>query len=149
MGKGCGASCVRLGMRTLACLTMALALLSGCLQAQAAETTLPGSLEQASSHGPRHQVDESDEAPSAVLSGDPVAGKAPLAVRLTLAGSDPEGRALTWALDLDGDAAPDVNGSSLPATVDHTFDAGSHTVRLAVDDGNRVTLTSLEIVAEA
>ena len=91
----------------------------------------------------------SDEAPTALLGADPVAGKAPLGVNLSLAGTDPEGKPLHWALDLDGDGTADRMGTSLPSTVSHDFAVGTHLVQLAVDDGNRITVTYLEITAEA
>lgn len=122
-------------------------LAAGCMgdpQAEQPAVTGP-STSDAPSASP---VDPANGAPTAFLAADPVIGKAPLDVHLSLAGSDPEGDALRWAVDFDGDGTPDQSGSDLPVRLSHRFPAGTHTVQLAVHDGNRAIATSLDITAE-
>ena len=75
-----------------------------------------------------------NQAPTVLVAADPAGGTAPLAVRLTAAGSDPDGDALsyTWSFGDGGQAG----GSQ----VTHTFAAaGSYTVTVTVRDAGGAT----------
>jgi PKD repeat protein len=74
-----------------------------------------------------------NQPPTAVVSATPTSGSAPLTVNFTSTGSrDPEGGALTYAWDLDGDGAYD-DGTGATATYTYTTQ-GSYTARLRVTD---------------
>ena len=71
--------------------------------------------------------------PTAVAVAEPPSGPAPLAVTFDARGSsDPDGDALAFSWDLDGDGA---FGDSTSATPARTYAAGTHTVRVRVTDG--------------
>lgn len=84
-------------------------------------------------------------APSAVLAASVVTGAAPLAVLFNITGSDPDGDALTWTLDVDGNGTADYDGTDLPSEVNHTFTAGLHVVNLTVSDGTDTALASVTV----
>lgn len=86
----------------------------------------------------------SNQLPSARLLASVGNGTAPLAVAFLLEGSDPDGDALSWTLDLgDGNA---TQGTSLPSNVTHAFAApGNFTVALDVMDGNATSRSHLVI----
>lgn len=84
-------------------------------------------------------------APGATLEASPVTGQAPLAVTFTANGSDPDGDPLAWSLDVDGDGVADAEGDALPATYEHTFDAGSYVANLTVSDGSESATASIAI----
>ncbi|WP_336922230.1 PQQ-dependent sugar dehydrogenase [Aquipuribacter sp. SD81] len=74
-----------------------------------------------------------NKSPTAVISADPIsASEAPLTVNFDGTGSsDPEGGALTYEWDFDGDGTFDATG----ATVEHTYtELAAYTVRLRVTD---------------
>ncbi|WP_062288779.1 PQQ-dependent sugar dehydrogenase [Demequina phytophila] len=86
-----------------------------------------------------------NKSPTAVISADPDSSSdAPLTVTLDGSGStDPEGEALTYEWDVDGDGAFDDTGVSVTATYD---ELGQYTVRLRVTDPEgRTGLTSRAI----
>jgi uncharacterized repeat protein (TIGR01451 family) len=89
-----------------------------------------------------------NQPPTAVASGQPTSGSAPLTVAFSGAGSsDPEGGALSYAWDLDGDGAFDdatVVGPSWTYTSPGTF-----TVRLRVTDVGGATGDSAPITISA
>lgn len=85
-----------------------------------------------------------NRAPTAGLAPSSTTGKGPLTVNFTLTGSDPDGDALTWTLDL-GDGSDDATGSSLPANVGHIYAPGNYTVRLEVSDGRRSTTAAATV----
>jgi PKD repeat protein len=88
---------------------------------------------------------QSNMAPSAVALMDAAFGLSPLSVEFDADGSsDPEGTALSFAWDFDGDNVPD----SRSAQAGYTFTApGSHTVRLTVEDALGLSASdTLEIV---
>jgi PKD repeat protein len=88
-----------------------------------------------------------NRAPVAQLGSNVTSGSAPLQVRFTLAGTDPDGDALTYTLDL-GDGAAAKTGS-LPATVNHTFAVGNYTIELTVSDGKLADNATVSIAALA
>lgn len=71
--------------------------------------------------------------PTASVSASPTAGVAPLAVTLDgTSSSDPDGDALTYEWDFDGNGTTDAS----TATANHTYTAdGTYTARLTVRDG--------------
>jgi PKD repeat protein/glucose/arabinose dehydrogenase len=74
-----------------------------------------------------------NQPPTAVATATPTSGSAPLTVNFNgSASSDPEGGALTYAWDLDGDGAFD-DGAAATATYTYTTQ-GSHTATLRVTD---------------
>jgi glucose/arabinose dehydrogenase/PKD repeat protein len=81
-----------------------------------------------------------NRAPVAVATANPTTGPAPLTVAFDGRGSsDPDGQALTYAWDLDGDGAYDDSTSATPSwTYTQT---GTVTARLRVDDGHGGTGT--------
>jgi hypothetical protein len=81
--------------------------------------------------GTVRRVAADNSAPTARIAADPTSGTAPLTVAFDgRASSDPEGAALTYAWDLDGDGAYDDSTSSTPS---FTYSAaGAVTVRLGV-----------------
>lgn len=84
--------------------------------------------------------DRVDRAPAATATADPTTGVAPLSVSLDASGSsDPDGDALSYAWDLDGDGQfDDATGVSPRAT----FGRGTHVVSVRVDDGHGRTATA-------
>ncbi len=82
----------------------------------------------------------SNSAPTARITADKLSGTAPLAVTFDARTStDPEGDALTYAWDLDGDGQYD---DSTSATPQRTFAAGTHAVGLRVQDPGGLTSTA-------
>jgi glucose/arabinose dehydrogenase/type 1 glutamine amidotransferase len=72
-----------------------------------------------------------ERAPVAKASAQPSSGTAPLTVRFTNSSTDPDGQALTYAWDFDGDGRTD----STEASPTHTFTTnGTHLARLIVTD---------------
>jgi glucose/arabinose dehydrogenase len=79
-------------------------------------------------------VSSTNRPPTAVASATPTAGSAPLTVAFDGTGSsDPDGDALIYAWDLDGDGAHD--DSSSPQTAYTYTDQGTYTASLQVSDG--------------
>jgi PKD repeat protein len=75
-----------------------------------------------------------NRAPTAVVTSSVTSGVAPLTVAFDGRGStDPDGHALTYAWDLDGDGQLDDSTAAQPS---HTYAAGSYTVTLQVSDGH-------------
>jgi PKD repeat protein len=89
------------------------------------------SLWDANVYGPD---DTANRSPTARATATPTSGEAPLAVSFDGTGSsDPDGDALTYAWDLDGDGAHDDASTAKPSW---TYTAtGSHTAGLRVSDG--------------
>src|SRR5262245_3197207 len=82
-----------------------------------------------------------NQPPVASVSATPISGPAPLTVSFNGTGSsDPEGSALTFAWDLDGDGAFD-DGSSATASFTYTT-PGSYTATLRVTDTGGATDTA-------
>ena len=86
-----------------------------------------------------------NQAPTAVIQAVPTSGAAPLTVQFNGSGSsDPEGSALTYAWDLDGDAAFD---DATGVTPSWTYqDPGNVTVRLRVTDALLASGTTTQTI---
>ena len=91
----------------------------------------------------------SNQAPTAVATGSPLAGPLPLQVTFDgTASTDPDaGDILTYAWDLDGDGAFDDSAAASPQ---HTYTtAGTYQVRLRVTDPGGLQSTSDPITVDA
>ena len=87
-----------------------------------------------------------NEPPTATLNGSVSNGSAPLEVVFTIEGEDPEGAALTWALDFDFDDIADESGDELPANVTHVFELpGEYVATLTVSDGELEGTASFDV----
>ncbi|HLF16769.1 MAG TPA: PKD domain-containing protein [Candidatus Thermoplasmatota archaeon] len=110
---------------------------TGTTTAGSTSTTLASTATSGASDAPTTSEAPVDEnrAPEASLVASVALGMAPLTVNFTLDGSDPDGDALTWTLDLDGDGAADAEGDTLPAEHEAVFaEPGLFNVTLAVND---------------
>jgi glucose/arabinose dehydrogenase len=86
-----------------------------------------------------------DQPPTAVATANPTSGTAPLTVQFTGSGStDPEGGALTYAWDLDGDGAYDDSTAANPSYTYLT--QASVTARLRVTDPGGQTGTASVVI---
>lgn len=92
-----------------------------------------------------------NQPPVAELAADTTSGTVPLNVTFSLGGSDPDGDALDWTLDADGDGTAEENGTGLPATFKFTYTAaGNFTANFTVTDGKAsASKTAVVSVAEA
>jgi cytochrome c len=82
-----------------------------------------------------------NQAPTVAAAGDPTAGKPPLAVQFSAAGSDPDGDSLTYAWDF-GDG-----GKSFVQNPSHTYTAaGTYTATVTVSDSRGGTATDTVVV---
>lgn len=86
-------------------------------------------------------------APSLQFDANVTSGAAPLLVNFTIAGSDPDGDDLTWALDADGDGTVDAEGDTLPGSFEFAFDAGNFTAVATLTDGADTVNRTLNITA--
>lgn len=78
-----------------------------------------------------------DRPPQGSIAASVVKGGVPLAVDFTLDGNDPDGRAVTWTLDVDGDGSADRQGDKLPTVANHTYTtAGVFNVTFRISDGS-------------
>jgi hypothetical protein len=117
--------------------TLALFLLAGCAGSSADDP------EDAGGDGPLGSDASGNSTtprinlrPLPTLDASVVQGAPPLTVDFALGGADPDDDPLNWTLDLQGDAAPDHNGTALPANVTHVFEtAGSFNVTFTLSDG--------------
>jgi uncharacterized repeat protein (TIGR01451 family) len=89
-----------------------------------------------------------NQPPSAVASGSPTDGPAPLTVAFDGSGSsDPEGGPLTYAWDLDGDGAFDDSTAVSPS---HTYtQPGTYNAKLRVTDAQTQSATSAPVTISA
>jgi glucose/arabinose dehydrogenase len=86
-----------------------------------------------------------NQPPNAVATANPTSGNAPLTVQFTGSGStDPEGGALTYAWDLDGDGAYDDSTAANPSYTYLT--QASVTARLRVTDTGGLTGTASVVI---
>jgi PKD repeat protein len=82
--------------------------------------------------------------PNAVATASPTSGSAPLTVRFNGSGSsDPDGDAISYAWDLDGDGAYDDSTAANPSFTYST--AGTYTTRLRVTDARGASSLSTPI----
>ncbi len=139
--------------------------LSGCAESTDAEESsdavpqsepgVEGSSPQAAEPGaaPGSQVSEAPsngsipQPPVAELHASVLEGTAPLTVVFGLNGTDADGDALSWSLDIDSDGLAEYEGSALPSSAEHTFDAGGYAVTLSVTDGTHVVNVTTNITA--
>ena len=92
-------------------------------------------------------TDAGNQAPTATLEANVTSGSIPLDVSFTLAGSDPEGDAITAQLKV---GAADPVPVTVPGSHRHTFEAvGNYTIILTVSDGNATATDELVIEAKA
>jgi PKD repeat protein len=90
----------------------------------------------------------SNNPPNAVATGSPTTGPVPLTVNFDGSGSsDPDGDAITYAWDLDGDGAYDDSTAQKPSFTYNT--AGTYTVRLRVTDSKSASSVSSPITINA
>jgi glucose/arabinose dehydrogenase len=87
-----------------------------------------------------------NSAPTARIGATPSSGPAPLTVGFDgTASTDPEGKPLTYAWDLDGDGAYDDSAAAKPS---YTYaSAGNVTVRLRVTDAGGLTGTTSTVIS--
>lgn len=134
-------------------------LLSGCTvekptasandagQQDQSTSTASGSASATTTTGaPGGEVPGSNQAPTARLNATASNGTAPLNVTFTVDGMDPDGDALTWTLTAGNDTLG--NGTSLPANVTHSFEAGNYTIVLTVRDGMANASANVTLVVE-
>jgi uncharacterized repeat protein (TIGR01451 family) len=96
----------------------------------------------------RVQYFAANQPPVAVAGGSPTSGPAPLTVTFSGASSsDPEGAALTYAWDLDGDGAFD--DASVMSPVFTYSQPGTYNARLRVTDPMSASSTSLPVTITA
>lgn len=77
--------------------------------------------------------------PTATVIAAPTNGSAPLNVSFNLTGSDPDGHAINWILNLGDNAT--LNGTLLPANVTHNYTAaGNYSTRFTVRDSANATV---------
>lgn len=127
---------------SLTCVLALLALtLAGCAgggdEANGSTTSVSGSATSGTaSSAPKAggNASAANRAPTANLTANATSGSAPLLVNFTLGGRDADGDALSWRLDF-GDGSAPVNGTALPASIEHSYAAGNHSATLTVSDG--------------
>ncbi len=87
-------------------------------------------------------------APEGSLSVSALEVTVPANVTYMMSGTDADGDALSWTLDVDGDGAADSEGSSLPFNFTFSFtDAGNYTATFVVTDGDASVEKNLTVVA--
>lgn len=90
-----------------------------------------------------------NRAPVAQLAASLTSGTAPLEVIFTVDGSDEDGDALAWSLDL-GDGSEPVTGDAVPAEPVALYGAaGNHTAVLTVSDGEASDTAEVTIRVQA
>ncbi|MCA1819525.1 MAG: PKD domain-containing protein [Thermoplasmatota archaeon] len=76
-----------------------------------------------------------NRAPTGSVVADIPQGAIPVNVTFSLKGSDPDGDAITWNLDWDGDGKTDATGKVLPDSAKHSYTAvGSYKGTFAISD---------------
>ncbi len=98
---------------------------------------------------PEGNETEANTAPEAIMAADVLEGAAPLLVNFSLDGSDADGDALTW--ELHSGNVTIAAGDALPASANHTFEEGNHTVFFTVSDGelDHTVNTTIVVLAGA
>lgn len=83
-----------------------------------------------------------NQAPVGAIAASIEQGQVPVNVTFELTGSDPDGDALTWHLDVDGDGITDKSGESLPATETHNYtEIGLYNVTFVITDAKGASNT--------
>lgn len=95
---------------------------------------------------PEESVNETAEnlAPVLDVTLDAVNGTAPLLVNITIDASD-DSDALSWAVFIDGNETR--NGTAVPVTFNHTFEAGNWSVVIQLSDGEHVVEEAFSLSA--
>lgn len=130
-------------MRRAASAVCIMLLLAGC-SGGGSGTGGDATDESSTSGGNRPTVPPSNKGPDASLTANVTSGTAPLDVRFSLSATDPDGDALSWTLDVEGQQ-PD-SGTGLPATVERSFGQGSWSVTLIVSDGSATDVASVSLL---
>jgi PKD repeat protein len=130
---------------TLVVLLLASLVLSGCSDSKDDEPTPATSSSSSSSStitpAPNH-------GPAANLTAAVQQGSVPFNVTFDLAGSDPDGDALTWTFDADGDTTTDEEGSALPSNVTFSYATpGLYNATFTVSDGALIATSTVRINA--
>lgn len=89
-----------------------------------------------------------NEPPRATLVASKTSGAAPLDVAYSMDASDPEGRPITWTLDIRNDGSVEASGDrfDLPRTVNGRFDQpGTYVTVFTVSDGVATTTRSVTV----
>lgn len=102
------------------------------------------------SQGPEPDEGEGavNQSPGLTMVASVLRGQAPLSVDFNLSATDPEGDALAWTLDADGDGAADFEGLEANFTQNVTFDytaPGLFMANFTVSDGEFVLNKTLEV----
>lgn len=120
--------------------------LAGCLGTDDGDTD-PGPVDDLDAGAGNETADPTTLPPLVPsVSADVLNGSAPLRVNLTLSAEGADDNT-TWRVDFgDGNT---TEGSALPATVDHTFGPGNHTVTATFQRGNETASTNLTVTAAA
>ena len=137
-----------LTMTALACA----ALLAGCSGGGDETTTSSASPVTSFTTGPTSAPTGGgdNEAPTGSISASVQTGAVPIAVNFTLDGSDPDGDAIQWNLDLDGDGNTDKSGDSLPASEAYNYtEEGVYNVTFAISDGQETAVYNITVNATA
>lgn len=91
-----------------------------------------------------------NRAPTIAFDAEGGTGSDALNVAFAINGTDPDGDALTWWLDADGDGEKDAEGDSLPANASHEYSAeGNHSATAWVSDGVHTVNASLTVRVSA
>lgn len=151
-------------MRFLAILTLLLVAFAGCSDRgddEPAETTTTSTTQtttstqttttRTTSSAPSEPGEpEANQAPTGTLSASITQGEVPVDVAFTFEGSDPDGDALSWTFDANGDGTFEAEGTELPAAYNHSYaDTGSYLANFTLSDGDLSTSYEVTINATA
>lgn len=123
----------------------AAAVLAGCATPQDAGTNAVDS----GTGGLVVDTDPGNIPPAATLQATPSSGAPPLKVVFSLGARDPEGDAMSWALDF-GDGSEVRRGTQLPIAVEHEYArVGAFAVTFTVGDGSESSQATVTIRTSA